>query len=1055
MRKLIFLSFITILSLFLIASLDSGMFAATTGKIQGTITDEQSKELLPGVNVVLEGTTLGAATNANGFFFIINIPPGTYSLKASIVGYAVETKSDVRVYVDRTTITDFQLKTQAIAGQEVTVTAERAPVPLDVSSTEAYISGLQIAESAARFDEMIGYQAGVEYANTDQTKNSRGFSIRGGGVDETDVQIDGFSIQNKATSGVTAPISRNLIQDVQILTGGFNAEYGNAGSGLINVITKDGSFNRYSGVLEYRYSPKDWKHFGMQPYNQDTETGAEYAILYWSEKTRYAGVKTAETYNYRARPNNNKNYWTIWQGYEAYAKTKPYGAYSKEFYYEASRWLHRPLEIQKISDMMTDVSGGGPVPFLNNTKFYGSFFWNRATYPLQAPRNSHEYNATFKITRRIKSNMTLVATGMSTTAFGIGVGYGAMYEEGSSDYANSSQAIGMIIMGDDRQMYSGMRYNSRSAVGAYGVQIFEEGGAEMQNDRTYTLGLKLTHTISPKTYYDLSASAFLYDSDRYAMGMADPTIIHWIHDAATNQDVGFNEYPRGGFGGGTGNSVNCGPWIQSRITEINFDLRIGGKTYGDNVGADYQVKGNFVSQVNKYNQIKGGFQLSRAYTRQSTFMTEGTERPITSLMSSYDKYTARPWQLDTYLQDKLEWEGMVLNFGLRTLTFFPGQNNYDLSPEKMFGYDENGNPLWDYAIQWGVTGRDPRYIEYDGNWQYQEYRTVKMRPRLMLQPRIGISHPITNLSKIFFNYGHFYYQPVSQYLYSVNATSGRYVGNPGLKFPKLISYEIGYSQSIYNQILVQISGYYKDYTDNVAKVAWLSYYGDNKGTTYANLVYRDIRGLEFRVERSFGRFINGWANYNYRISSSGVNGFSTIYEDFLLAKQQYFSQSQVKPQTQPTFRMNISLRTPVGWGPGSPLPLLGIKPLAEWKVDFLFSWQDGGKYLWNSNVAPREYIYVDRVNRKTSDLYLSKRLTRGLQFYGQVKNLFNNKRLRTNDSSYRDSLHLWFEKGTGPDQKGNDKIGDYKQDYIFISPFSWIQFVPERRDVYFGLRYQF
>jgi hypothetical protein len=153
--------------------------------------------------------------------------------------------------------------------------------------------------------------------------------------------------------------------------------------------------------------------------------------------------------------------------------------------------------------------------------------------------------------------------------------------------------------------------------------------------------------------------------------------------------------------------------------------------------------------------------------------------------------------------------------------------------------------------------------------------------------------------------------------------------------------------------------------------------------------------------------------------------------------------------------MNISLRTPVGWGPGSPLPLLGIKPLAEWKVDFLFSWQDGGKYLWNSNVAPREYIYVDRVNRKISDLYLSKRLTRGLQFYGQVKNLFNNKRLRTNDSSYRDSLHLWFEKGTGPDQKGNDKIGDYKQDYIFISPFSWIQFVPERRDVYFGLRYQF
>lgn len=146
MRKFIF----TALSLFLFVSLifNNGMYSATTGKIQGTITDAQNKEPLPGVNVIIEGTTYGAATDVNGFFFIINVPPGTYRLKASIVGYTVETKSDVRVYVDRTTTEDFALKSAAIAGEEVTITATRVPVPLDVSQTEAYVRGEDIVESS-------------------------------------------------------------------------------------------------------------------------------------------------------------------------------------------------------------------------------------------------------------------------------------------------------------------------------------------------------------------------------------------------------------------------------------------------------------------------------------------------------------------------------------------------------------------------------------------------------------------------------------------------------------------------------------------------------------------------------------------------------------------------------------------------------------------------------------------------------------------------------------------------------------------------------------------
>ncbi|NVM01832.1 MAG: carboxypeptidase-like regulatory domain-containing protein, partial [Candidatus Helarchaeota archaeon] len=78
------------MSIFLLIflSFNMGIYAGTTGKVQGTILDSESNEPLPGVNIMIEGTTLGAATDESGFFFIINIPPGTYSLKASMIGYA-------------------------------------------------------------------------------------------------------------------------------------------------------------------------------------------------------------------------------------------------------------------------------------------------------------------------------------------------------------------------------------------------------------------------------------------------------------------------------------------------------------------------------------------------------------------------------------------------------------------------------------------------------------------------------------------------------------------------------------------------------------------------------------------------------------------------------------------------------------------------------------------------------------------------------------------------------------------------------------------------------
>ncbi|MDP6727163.1 MAG: carboxypeptidase-like regulatory domain-containing protein, partial [Candidatus Marinimicrobia bacterium] len=109
----------------LIVALPAMVFAGQTGKIMGTVTDKANGNLLPGVNVVLVGTNMGAATDANGKYYILNIPPGLYTIRFSFIGYAEITKENIRVTIDLAETQDAQMESETIAGKEVNVTAEK------------------------------------------------------------------------------------------------------------------------------------------------------------------------------------------------------------------------------------------------------------------------------------------------------------------------------------------------------------------------------------------------------------------------------------------------------------------------------------------------------------------------------------------------------------------------------------------------------------------------------------------------------------------------------------------------------------------------------------------------------------------------------------------------------------------------------------------------------------------------------------------------------------------------------------------------------------------
>ncbi len=1025
-------------SLFLAISLvfNTGMYAGTTGKIQGTITDSDTKEALPGVNIVVEGTTMGAAADENGYFFILNVPPGTYSVKASMVGYSTETREDVRVFVDRTTTEDLLLKSSTVAGEEVTVTATRDPVPLDVSQTEAYISGEDIVETpVGRLDELMGYQAGIEF---EVESMDRGFSVRGGGVYETDIQLDGISLQNKQSRQSAVPLSRNLIQDVQILTGGFNAEYGNLRSGLINIITKDGSFNRYSGVLEGRYRKNDPKMYWPDTYETTTDPKAEIMQVYWGAQSM-TGIASTETYHWKNRPENNWDFYRTWEGWNKYASNREYGA---QFYSDVHAWLARPQAFMETGDAMLDLSGGGPVPGLPNTKFYASTFWNRSEYPLLASRSrSHEYNTSLKVTNRLKSNMVL-----TFSHYGIWVNALSIGERGTERIAGKRVGtVGGIassyITGDDRDRFARGGY-------LYGQsKVFAKSTRSTQYDKTHAFNLKFTHTVSPSTYYEAVVGLILYQSNVGPMRLVNPTIIHHITDSETGTTVGFDELPFADPGGYF--YLNPDGFYFSGTTGTSTQIT-GWKRLHDNFNQQLNFKFDFVSQVNRYNQIKAGLLIDYTNIYESASSYLNAPHEIGAFHEDWTKYQVSPMQFDWYVQDKLEWEGMIMNFGLRGLAFFPRRNALDFGPHNYYDVDSEGGLLWSDVDAWGDIENDP-----NSNWMWQNQLTRKVKTKMYLMPRAGISHPITEASKIFFNYGHFFSSPGLNQLYSRSASpilGGRWGGPTGdlgitdLKWPKVISYEIGYSQSIYNQFLLQISGYYKDYSDEIKGARIENYNAALNTSFYTNNSYRDVRGLEFRVERSFGRFVNGWANYNYMISSDGNTNLFAFFEDPTKAANAWYDLAQDKAQTTPSFRINLSLRTPIGFGPGS--AILGIKPLAEWRVNMLYTWKSRGSRLMNSGDAPKNWRYVDYTPIQTAQLYVTKRLARGAQFYINVQNIFNIKRLRSED---RDSLHFWYETG---DQHGNDRIGEIR-DYQYKGHPKWRWYYPDHRDIYFGLRYAF
>ncbi|MFC1569276.1 TonB-dependent receptor domain-containing protein [bacterium] len=971
--------------------------AGTTGKISGRVIDKETGDPLPGANILVVGTTLGAAADMDGRYNILHIPPGLQAVQVTVIGYAKVLLNDVRVRIDQTARIDIEMQLEALEGEAVTVVADRNVIKEDVATSVVAFSGDEVAAlPLSTIEEAVELNAGVE----------NGMVIRGGGAEEALFMIDGVTMRDPRTNKPITGIALSAVQEMSIERGGFNAEYGQVRSGIVNIVTKEGSKSSYHGNATMKYSPPAPKHFGPSPFERESM----WIKPFVDDAVCWTGTKEGDWDIYEYRQYADFKGWNQVSA-DLFANDNPNDDLTPEACQQLFLWEHRRQPITDQPDYNIDAGLGGPIPLigeqLGNLRFFASYRSEREMllYPLS--RDDYlDYDGSLQLVSDLTESMKLRVTGMMGKSYN-------------------------VVINDDDQRYYGTEFGPSGVVGWYPTQFIrtpyqiakamdEQRAGRIFSNAWYShadvdyksFALKLTHMLSPETFYEVGLEHL---RRQYQTGPVADRDLSEIYEPIPGYFV--NEFPFGFISevGVGGNAIGGTFFADGHMAEALDSSRIASTT----------LKFDITSQLNFNHMLKAGFE----FVYNDLNLDHGQANSFTGKMINVKEHQF-PIRGAVYVQDKLETKGFIMNIGLRL----------DFS---------NANMDWVDL----VNPFDKSYLTTDYNPD-GEYDAKSTKTDFALSPRLGISHPITENSKLFFNYGHFKQLPAYDELLRVGRNPGGGMidyGNPNLALAKTVSYELGYDHVLFNDYLVQIAAFYHDITDQHSYTNYASAEGD---ITYAALQsnsYEDIRGFEVSLRKTMGKWWTGFMNYTYQVNTAGYFGKQSIFED--PSEQRSFDDNtrllyQKKPIPQPYARISLMFHTPQDYGPS----FLNMHVLGGWNCNFIYSYRAGEYIDWNPRRQPDIYDNVQVKDGHGSRLRLSKVIPMKkfrLTAFCEVDNLFNIKRLSgasfydINDFDYyMNSLHL-PENDDYDNIVGHDRAGDYRKDGVPFQPIERVGNIQE------------
>lgn len=949
---------------------------AQSGKIAGRVTDAASGQGLPGVTIQIVGTARGVVTDLEGYYALINMRPGTYTVRASFVGYQAQNIENVQVSTGLTETLDIVLREESQVA-EVTVLAERPVIQKDVPNSSVSIGSKEVSLlPVSSVSGSVGLMAGVQ-----------GLSFRGSGSDQLLFNVNGMTMRDERDNSPMSNIPLSSIEEIQVQTGGFNAEYGNVRSGVINVVTKEGARSGYEAVARIRYSPPAQKNIGPAANDADS---------YWIRRfvdPQVAFVGTSQVWSQSMREQYGDFEGWISVSDKLLKDNDPTNDMTPEALQKAFLWQHRKNMIIHDPDYNVDLGFGGAFPGLNqfgNTRFYVSMIRNQDMYMI--PLNTDRYtdvNTHIKVTSDVAKGVKVSVEGM----MGSQVGTSAS-RTGAPGFFRSASGIASNL----------------TSVSYIDSRVFSSDYWNPSDVKSNMVAVSLNHALNAKSYYEIRAARVATQYNTVTGDLRNTSLLQYFGG------VGFDEAPYGFM-----------PNPSTGVDGMRMGVGMSNSRDSSSVAA-YNLKGDFTSQVNRFMQVKTGFE----YNLSDSHVNYGVYDSYLPSSNSWSVWDKQPVRGALYAQTKLEFKGMIANLGLRADYFNAGGNWYLLENPFSGAFSSKGSK--DIET---ILGTEP------------------VKKHLDFSPRVGISFPITVHSKLFFNYGHFRSMPSPENLYLLRVSPYSNivtrVANPNNPLPKTVQYEVGYEQSLANQFLIRVAGYYKDVS---LQPYLVNYVGNGKVgtvnyTTSEPLSYEDIRGFEITFSKNRG-WLQGMLNYTYMVTSSGNFGYSTVYQNatdmanFILSDA-IRAAAQSKPQPIPYARMNLSVISPTEFGPS----MGGLYPLGDWTFTSILRWSDGGKATWvgGGSKAGVERN-VDVVDYWNLDLRLVKNFRigkRNAEFFMDVYNTLNTKRLSgygafdgVDLTAYRLSLHL-PESPDYPNIPGTDKFGTFRSPDVAYQPTSGVQ----------------
>ncbi len=1008
------------------------------GKISGLVLDENTQEPLEAANVMItekwDGEQAvrmerisGAFTDSDGYFVILNVSPGTYTVKASMMGYNDYIIEKVRVNLDRNIQLEFPMTQRALSLEAVTVVAEKEVIKADLASSQEIVSSERIDEAPTlRMDEFISNMKGVELVSD---HDGSGLSIRGGSVRETDIQIDGISSRDARSGNSYISINSSSVEELQVLTGGFEAKYGGIQAGLVNVITKEGSPEKFDFSGRFNYTPAGQKRFfGTNPWGEE---GMIYRIFADTTETGFAYVG-AEADTAGIIPNEFSGF-KGWEDRRTGTRNlENIGMEPQRLSPEMKRqlWLiqHPTYEVATRPDLFFEGTLTGPVPLTENSTFMlaGKLERSEFAYPI-GPRDSYlDWNTHLKVTLRPDDKTK--------------VSMNAMYAHMATNTSNRPSTMGGGLQ--DYSSRFGYLSNSEQAVRQQAsflsnyIQMYNKSALQYLDQSWFMGGLKYNRSLTPTSYITMEAQVNYQDHTINPM-TADPES---EASYVMLDTIPVLNYPEIGTPYG---STNFG----KDLTDL-FYIYGGLQAVDSSYTLSTSVKGSYTAQLGRYHQFETGFNFN--YT--NSFVYSGTwfqsEKMYTcGVPDTWQYYTARPIEAGIYAQDKLEFQGMIATIGVRGDYFNPQKDIFVLEHPIDQAYPDFYNLTYQYLPgSWGsyerwVIFRD--MLDSPPGWPTEKYRG-----EFKLSPRLGVSFPVTVNSKMYFNYGHFYQRPNFSYLYNLAIVGDKAIlPTPELPMARTVSYEFGYEQRFLDNFLANIVVYYKDMSNMPLPRTYINYWEEFEATKYRPDAYSDIRGVELRLEKVAGRFFTMWCNMDYMLKSWGQSGLRYLYENRVTAINEERSANISNIMPLPKANAALSFHTPVRYGPA----LGGVYPLGGWKLNFNVKWADGGEAVMRTDPITGAQQKADIVDYTNTDLKAGKRIQAGnhyLELSVRITNLFNQKRLyiggmsNTQYNNYEESLKLPFEEG---EEHGDDKWGEWDKEHIDTGWFEAPIFLNPRR----------